>query len=242
MKLTVVLSGVLLSGCAVSNSLKGALPFPTGDGKITVPNVFGLPKIQAIAALRAAGYQGDISDMPGTCGSVIDGRVIELDHICGQAPSPGTVQGARIPIALHVQTENPWHGDVGKITEWYLMPNIIGMPVEAARNELVRTGFTQRERAHLYWVDQPGCRPLTVCETYPEATRRFSVSNDMNIMVGRDPSAPTAGDREAAPEGHADRDATPARAPNTEHASVPPKPDAPKPSAPKPEPKAEPFF
>lgn len=214
----------------------------SGNGKFTVPDVFGLPKAQAIAALRAAGYQGDVSDASGQCGSVVNGRVIELGHVCDQQPAAGSVMGARLPIVLRVQDENPWHGDVGQPTEWYLVPQLIGMPMENARAELVRTGFRNKERARLMWVDQPGCKPLTVCETYPQAMNRAGVNGDVVISVARDPSAPTPGVRDAEPEVRANRDATPARPPSTEHSSVPPKPGTPKPNAPKSEPKAEPFF
>ena len=78
-------------------------------------------------------------------------------------------------------------------------------------------------------------------ELSPEAMRRFSVSNDMNILVGRDPSAAATNDS-TAPDVHANRDVPSARAPAPEHAAAPPKPSTPKPNAPKLESKPEPFF
>jgi hypothetical protein len=44
-------------------------------GQITVPNLLGLPKEQAMAALRRAGYQGEATEDSSLCGSVVDGRV-----------------------------------------------------------------------------------------------------------------------------------------------------------------------
>jgi beta-lactam-binding protein with PASTA domain len=190
---SMVLSWSLISGCAVSTSLERSVSSPGGDdGKITVPNVFDLPRNEAIAALRAAGYQGDVSDATGLCGSVIDGHVIELGHVCDQQPRAGTVQGARLPIELRVQSENPWHGSAGQITEWYLMPRVVGMPVDQARAELVRTGFVHQELANIVWVEQPGCKPLTVCETYPKAMQRHGVNDGLTLSVARDPSARAA--------------------------------------------------
>ena len=41
----------------MSTLMQRSLSSPaSGDGRITVPDVFGLPKDQAIAALRGAGY------------------------------------------------------------------------------------------------------------------------------------------------------------------------------------------
>jgi beta-lactam-binding protein with PASTA domain len=174
---------------------------PSGDGKITVSNVFDLPKDQAVAALRAAGHQGDVGEASGRCGSVVDGRVIEIGHVCAQQPSPGSVQGARLPIALRVQDEDPWHGDVGRITEWYLMPRLVGMAVDAARAELLRIGFRDNDRVQVQWVDRPGCKPLTVCETYPEAMERAGVHSGMVLSAARDPSASSTSGTAAKPDG-----------------------------------------
>lgn len=80
----------------------------TGD-QITMPNLFGLPKEQAISALRRAGYQGDVTEDSSLCGSVVDGRVIDFGQVCYQFPPAGRVQGARLPISIRVQRENPWH-------------------------------------------------------------------------------------------------------------------------------------
>jgi beta-lactam-binding protein with PASTA domain len=173
----------------------------SGDGQITVPDVFDLPKDQAISVLRGAGYQGEVSEASGRCGSVVNGRVIEIGHVCAQQPSPGSVQGARLPIALRVQDEDPWHGNVGKITEWYLMPRLVGMAVDGARAELLRIGFRDNDRVQVQWVDRPGCKPLTVCETYPEAMERAGVHSGMVLSVARDPSAPPATGATAKPDG-----------------------------------------
>lgn len=192
-RLLAVLPGILLAGCAVSTSMQRSLSSPTsGDGRITVPDVFDLPRDQAIAALRGAGYEGEVGDAGGRCGSVVNGRVIEIGRVCAQQPSPGSVQAPRLPIALRVQDEDPRHGDVGRITEWYLMPPLVGMAVDAARVELLRIGFRDNDRVQVQWIDRPGCKPLTVCETYPAAMQRAGVNSDMVLSVARDPSAPPA--------------------------------------------------
>ncbi len=193
-RLLAILPGILLAGCVLSTSVQRSLSSPaSGDGNITVPDVFDLPKDQAIAALRGAGSQGEVTEASGRCGSVVEHRVIELGHVCAQQPAAGNIQGARLPIALRVQDEDPWHGNVGRITEWYLMPRLVGMPVDAARAELLRVGFRDKDRLQVQWVDRPGCKPLTVCETYPEAMDRAGVHSSLVLSVARDPAAPTTG-------------------------------------------------
>ena len=197
---------------------------PDASGNITVPDVFGMPKDQAIAALRRAGMQGDIGDDSGLCGSVVEGRVIELGAVCAQHPAPGAVQGARLSARLRVQTENPWHGNAGKVTEWHLMPNLVGMPVEQARAEMKRVGFERDDRVFLQRVDEPGCKPRTVCRTNPDSMSRAGINSDKIVYVGRE--------LEPSPRATV---STPA----TADAS---KPEATTPAATPPEPAPEPFF
>jgi beta-lactam-binding protein with PASTA domain len=233
-----------LCACAVALcSLAGCLPVasssfsggtPTGvprasgastEGMVTIPNLFGLTREQAEVELRRAGHQGSVVDGSSQCPSVLEGRVIELGQVCYQHPAAGQVQGARLPVSLHVQTQNPWHGDVGKPTEWRLMPNLVGMHVDQAREEMRRVGFTRDERVLIHWVDAPGCSPLTVCETYPAAMTRVGLESEKIISIGRDPNAPPK-------TVHSPDTSGPSNAPS----------DTSRTDAPKVEPTPEPFF
>jgi hypothetical protein len=190
---------------------------PDTNGNITIPNVFGMTKEQALVELQRAGFQGTVHDDSSLCGSIVDGRVIEIGQVCYQQPSEGRVQGARLPVSLRVQTENPWHGNVGKVTEWRLMPNVINKSVEEARAELKRVGFSREDRVLLQWVDETSCKPRIVCRTYPEPMERVGMSSGKVIYAGRDPNA-------------------------TSKPVEPATPTTPKPDAPKSEPAPEPFF
>ena len=236
----------LVTGCPVSTTtststmprgsgvVTGPPAGPDANGNITIPNVFGMSKEQAIAELRRAGFQGDVTDDSSLCGSLIDGRVIELGIVCYQHPPAGRVQGARLPISIRVQSENPWHGNVGKLNEWRLMPDLVGMSVEQARAEMKRVGFDRDDRVFLSWVDEPSCKPLTVCRTHPEALQRVGVSSTKVVVAGRDP---TAKPKDEAPVSDPSKPTDPVDPKAPADSSSPAKPESGKT-----EPQAEPFF
>ena len=200
------LAPVFAAGCVLAPSglsSVGSIGVGSGTsstgaaGQFTVPNLFGLSQEQAIAALRRAGYQGDASEDSSLCGSVVDGRVMELGQVCYQHPPAGRVQGARLPISIRVQRESPWHGNAGKATEWRLMPTLVGMSVEQARARLKQVGFSREDLVRVTWLDEPGCRPLTVCRTHPSPLERAGVNSEQVVFAGRDPDA-KAGSSEVA--------------------------------------------
>lgn len=99
----------------------------------------------------------------------------------------------------------PWHGNVGKVTEWRLMPKLKGLTLEAARAEMKRVGFTSEDNVTLEYTDDPTCAPNIVCVTYPPEMSRAGVHSSKTIRAGTplgggsttvpagpgDPSAPT---------------------------------------------------
>ena len=224
------LPGVLISGQTTTGSGSGGQGSGSNgsSGMITVPDVFGMPKERAVAELRRAGIQGSIVDDSSLCGSIVEGRIIEIGQVCYQHPVPGRVQGARLPISLRVQTENPWHGNIGEHTEWRLMPKLVGMGVEQARAEMQRVGFHRDDRIYVQWVDKPGCKPLTVCETHPSAMTRVGLASNKVISVGRDPNAPPPATPPPTPDARDVRSIEPADPPDADTAA--------------PEPTPEPFF
>jgi hypothetical protein len=239
-------SVVAVTGCLTSaSSMSGTTSMPpsgnssvsgpAANGTITIPSVFGMTREQAIAALRRAGYQGTASDDSSLCDSVVAGRVIEIGQVCYQHPPAGRVQGARLPISLRVQTENPWHGNAGKPTEWRLMPDLIGKSIDQARAEMKRVGFSREDSVQLQWVDEPGCKPLIVCRTYPDPMQRAGLSSGKIVFAGRDPNAAVAKPAESPPEPAKPGPAKPDPAPVPTKQPTPSKVEVPKPPA-------EPFF
>lgn len=191
----VVLSGLVQAGCVAvtpatpSATTPGVTSGGRTDGQVEMPDLFLQTHEQATAALRRAGHAGTISRDDNLCGSVVEGRVVAIGQICYQTPAPGRTIGARSPISIRVQTEDPWHGNAGKVTEWRLMPALVGKKVEDARATMQKVGFTRDDRVAIQWVDEPGCAPLTVCKTYPEALQRVGIASSKLIYAGRDPNA-----------------------------------------------------
>lgn len=162
---------------------------PGGSGTFTIPNLFGMKKEQTLVELKKAGHQGAVRMEDSLCGSVVEGRIIELGEVCRQRPSPGQIMGVRLPISITVQTEDPRHGNIGKGTEWRLMPDVRGMSVEQARQVLRDHGLTTEDRMSVQYVKEPGCAPGRVCRTYPELMKRSGLNDSRVLYVGGEPGA-----------------------------------------------------
>jgi hypothetical protein len=148
---------VVIPACAASSSF--GLSGLGGSGRdpnaqATIPDVFKMRKDDAIAAMRRAGVQADISEDSSLCGSVVEGKLVETGEVCYQFPPPGRVQGARLPVSIRIQTEDPRHGNIGKVSEWRLMPKLVGLTYEKALAEMRRAGFTRDDRLTHVWADE----------------------------------------------------------------------------------------
>ncbi|HME90964.1 MAG TPA: PASTA domain-containing protein [Myxococcaceae bacterium] len=170
-------------GCALSPS---AARLPTFDpqGEIEVPRLQWLTLEEAKSALRQAGFRGELSQDSSLCGSVIDGRIVELGQVCYQHPPPGRRQPPKLPISVRIQTEDPRHGRLGTIVEWHLMPEVVGIEVEEARRALEAAGFNEQDRVRLKYVTEAGCQPSRICRTYPGALERAGQNSDKILFVG----------------------------------------------------------
>ncbi len=156
-------------------------------GNVRIPNMFRMQKDAALAALKRAGFQGSVSDDSSLCGSVVEGQIIELGEVCYHHPVAGAEQPARLPLTLRVQTEDPRHGRIGDHLEWHLMPDVIGMPLARAKQAMKDAGFTE-ERTRISVRDDGGCKPLHVCQTFPEVLTRSGINSDRVLIVQADPS------------------------------------------------------
>lgn len=205
---------VLAAGCQLSGSMFKGTTTPGGGGGggerqlRTVPSVFGMTRPEAEATLRRAGFTKEVRiDDSSACGSTVDDQVIELGRICYQSPGAGQQLPSLTIIALRIQTENPWRGDLGGGRSWFLMPDMTGLTLDQAKAKLRELGFVSREPKVKY-SDEPGCRPNIVCATHPARLRRADNTSDKVLVVGAPPEAAAAAAAAAA------EPATPAKPPS----------------------------
>ncbi len=194
MRLLVVASVLPFMGCVAASKLGVSSTSSTSSGSggesvsVTIPNVFKMKREQAIAELRRAGIQGNISEDSGLCGSVVEHQVIELGEVCYQHPPAGRTQGSRLVVSITVQTEDPRRGNIGTHNEWRLMPEVVGMTVDQARAEMRKAGFERDERVSVVDADEGGCRPRLVCRQYPDPLDRIGLNDGKILYVGPDPT------------------------------------------------------
>ncbi|HEU0035552.1 MAG TPA: PASTA domain-containing protein [Kofleriaceae bacterium] len=182
-----------LSACQFSTSMGGGphgpststTPAPTsGPGRsVTMPNLFGMTRAEAEATLARLGFQKPLSiDDHSLCGSVVDGKIVELGRVCYQSPAPGQSTSTTLTSSVRIQTENPYGGTLPGGRTWFLMPNLVGQPVDAARAKLRELGYVTKD-VKIAYVDD--CGPNLVCRTGPEPLTRTDTTSDKVFWVGR---------------------------------------------------------
>jgi hypothetical protein len=191
--------GLVLAACQFSSSTSGGGVHYGGGGgddrasgagtshPVTVPNLFGLTRPEAEAALRAAGITGqlELNQNHGSCGSAVDKHVVELGHVCQQAPAAGQQTSSTLFVSVMIQDENPWRGELGGGRTWYLLPDVVGLPLEQAYAKLKGAGFPSMEVFHVRYIERADCKPNLVCEMFPEALTRSDNSSDKTLTVGQ---------------------------------------------------------
>lgn len=182
-------------GCQVSmSSTLGTTLRGRGGGgddqSITMPDVFLMSQADAEAALQRAGFERSPKlDTRSICGSTVDKKIIELGHVCYQTPAAGLTASPRTAVTIRVQTENPYHGELGNGRFWFLMPDLVGTHVDKGRARLKELGFTTKE-VNIAYVDRPGCAPNIICEMSPEGLTRADNTSDKLFYVGRPADPP----------------------------------------------------
>ncbi len=185
----VVLSIVLvLSGCGAGAKLSGfggsSSSSAPSDTLVQLPNVFGMTLADAKAAFERAGVRGEVQDGNNGCLSVVDGKIIDVGHVCYQSPGAGQTQRASLMVVVQVQKEDPRHGGSGD-TEWRLMPDVTGMTIDEARAALAAAGFPDADKIEGTPISEAGCTAGHVCHTYPGKLERSGLTSGRAIFVGQ---------------------------------------------------------
>jgi hypothetical protein len=227
------LVAIMVSACTLTTSgsfgtrTSGSGPTTTttasrGESRnLAMPNLILMTQAEAEAALRRAGFTSTVSLDTSICGSTLDDHktIVERGRVCYQLPYPGRETTSRSLISLRIQNEDPRGGDLGNGRRWFLMPDLVGIELEAAKAKIRALGFASKDVKITYADD---CKPNIVCKTYPDAMKRTDTTSDKLFYIGRPPA-----------------DATPPKPGDPKPGD--PKPGDPKPGDPKPgDPKATP--
>jgi hypothetical protein len=217
-----VSSVCLGAGCSLSTmGLKPQGPGATGaSGNVEIPDVFKMQKDAALAALKQRGFTREVSYDTSLCGSAVNGQIVELGEVCYQQPAAGQVMGTSLPITLRVQTEDPRHGKVGAFGEWHLMPKLAGMTLSDAQRAMHDAGFTD-DMTQVGTIEEPGCAPLRVCRTFPDALARAGQTSGRVIYVGLDPNAKPTREADPVTDAAANKPTDAAKKPDDESSDKP---------------------
>jgi beta-lactam-binding protein with PASTA domain len=145
-------------------------------GTFPMPDVTGLGRAEAEAALRAQGIRGSISvEENHTC----DDPGVKAERVCYTAPAAGQVTTSTIPAVLYLRKKG---------TANYAMPDLRGKTVAEATQILRDLGqIEQRVRVEVLPVVLDGCQPDRVCRQDPEPGAMTRESDYKELRVA--PSA-----------------------------------------------------
>lgn len=152
--------------------------------RLKVPNVVGMKPEAATAALVALGFKPDVLEMPPNLGCHYEDEqhdIVPVGAICNQERDPGEILMSNAKLRVVVEKDTWEHGGVEIENEWHRMPELVGMPLEAA-NELLRSkGFSEDEFA--IGEARTSCGKGVVCEQHPnpEARKYVNQRGDLNI-------------------------------------------------------------
>jgi hypothetical protein len=122
---------------------------------ITVPDVTGKTRVEAEAALRAAGVRGEIetADVP-------PGVDVTVAHVCYQNPGGGEQTSATLQVSIGFGCNEAPPAHEAELV-------LVGVSADEATRRLRAAGFTE-EIAVEAISDDPACKPRTVCRVFPD--------------------------------------------------------------------------
>jgi beta-lactam-binding protein with PASTA domain len=146
-----------------------------------VPDVFDMTQADAEAALVAAGFSGRITfDTQAVCGSVVNGKIIEIGKICHQSPAAGQTMSPKLSLSVRIQRQDPRRGDLGNGRFWFLMPDLTGMTADAGRAKLEELGFKKAIKI----ASDPACKAGVICRQNPAPLTRADSTSEKLFVVG----------------------------------------------------------
>lgn len=130
------------------------------DAVITMPDLMGKTREEAVALVRAAGFKHEAETKPIAC----NGPEQEVGKVDCQDPEPGKSVRAYTIVVFNVK-------EGSRLTGMFLrrhFDSLKGMPVEAAKAQAKRDGHSGEIRVKEVSEFIAGCKEKTVCNATDE--------------------------------------------------------------------------
>jgi len=138
----------------------GGNPSVSGDAMITMPDLNGKTREEAIAMVQAAGFKHEAEVQPIAC----NGPEQEVGKVDCQDPAPGKVVKAYTLVRFNVK-------EGSRLTGMFLrrhFESLKGMPVEQAKAQAKKDGHAGEIRVKEESEFVEGCKEKTVCSASDE--------------------------------------------------------------------------
>jgi beta-lactam-binding protein with PASTA domain len=168
----------------------GAGPSEGGHILRTVPSVIGQTPEQALATMRAAGFEvGGLDPQNATCGYDDDRQMVKTGTICSQTPGAGTEATTRLPrLRFVVEKDTYAEGGIGLSSHWRRMPEVVGLTLAEATAVLAKANLALPDHFVVSESAAEDCQPEgKICLAYPKAGARKQVPRKGRIVVGVKP-------------------------------------------------------
>ncbi len=175
-KLAALVAVLALAACPLQKSGSSTMPggsggAPTGggggetanvspDAMITMPDLNGKTRDEAMASVRAAGFKHEAEVSPIAC----NGPEQEVGKVDCQDPDPGKSVKAYTLVRFNVK-------EGSRLTGMFLRRHfdaLKGMPIEAAKAQAKKDGHAGEIRVKELDDFRNGCKDKTVCEATDE--------------------------------------------------------------------------
>lgn len=171
-KLATLVAVLALAGCPMQKSGGstmvggpgggggGSNPTVSGDAMVTMPDLMGKNELQAVEAVRAAGFKHEAERSPIAC----NGPEQPVGTVDCQDPEPGKVVQAYTLVKINVK-------EGSRLTGFFLREHfdkLKGMPIEQAKAQAKKDGHRGeiRVKEEDRFID--GCKENTVCSASAE--------------------------------------------------------------------------
>ncbi len=195
--IVVWLAGVAGGGCAIQTALHAgtgapkAAPAtsPTDDRAVasgpdttaTMPDLHGLTRDEAIAALARAGIEPRSIDTDPDI--ACDDDQTKHGRVCHQSPVPGAQTLSHMSVELELQEADPDSHTPGVPGAHYAMPDVLGLSLADARKKLAAAGFSAKDHFVLD-PDETCGKPGVVCGQEPDPGASTTTEMPKLLRVG----------------------------------------------------------